>query len=731
MGLMNFAKNAMRKIRGGVTDMTGGQAGVTNDEFYKFITELWEEAKNKENEVKRAEKYWSGELENHLTMTTIFKDQKYSNDNIIQPIVETKISNLLDAQFEIAIVPEIGSFYDMNAIKDSQAVADIFNDEIKNIDKANQADVIDEMVVRDGENTGIGSSQVEWSTKNRPEGEVIITNIPARDIRWIDNVLVAFRKEYSVQEVKELYCKDENGNYVPELCDEIDQVSEIKIGNKDRRLTGSIISYQDSQNGEAGQAFATKGNIGGIQAGKVVNLVTMYLLDDSCYAPEENDDSVRSEMKSTFTKMYPNGRKVVFNLSASEKLILADEPLPESFRNLGNVDVYNPIIKNGLAGESPIKILYPIQDRIDGLYTKYRLKVQWDVDTQLVDEDFGIEDSALVNGPITKVKDFKDRKGQMSEPLTNDGILKGEKILEAIEKLKQSAYEKAGVNQTMLSGYRQTGTTSAEQVEALQESPMVKIRRQQRNFINYKIARAEKCLLFIMQNYSDQRFIQLSTGIDGAKIAQIKVDPQTNQKSIALLQEVQGIVKEIKSIPFNQKWKLKVECSAGTAVPRSRKELADLTDKLAASPIMASGDLDMIEMLLDANDYPKKRAVMSMLRAKQEAAQQPQAKVEAAQKGLLANPAMGQAFAAIFKSLTGYSAAQGAILRSFGLNGQTDTIIDAPAQSVTAKTNAEDIAAIVPGVISRNPTQAAFGNKTAVDIKNAEHQKGQAPTEIL
>ena len=29
MGLMNFAKNAMRKIRGGVTDMTGGGSSTS------------------------------------------------------------------------------------------------------------------------------------------------------------------------------------------------------------------------------------------------------------------------------------------------------------------------------------------------------------------------------------------------------------------------------------------------------------------------------------------------------------------------------------------------------------------------------------------------------------------------------------------------------------------------------------------------------------------------------
>ena len=194
---------------------------------------------------------------------------------------------------------------------------------------------------------------------------------------------------------------------------------------------------------------------------------------------------------------------------------------------------------------------------------------------------------------------------------------KSEKILDAIDKLKASAYEKAGINQTMLSGYRQTGTTSADQVDALQESPMVRIRRQQRNFNNYKVERAKKILMFIMQNYTDQRFIQLSAGVDGAKIAQVKSTPD-GQKSIEFLQEVEGVVKSIKTIAFNNKWQYKVECTAGTGVPRSRKDMGHLIDEIMKSPVMASGDLDKIDLYLTAKDFPQRRAYMSLLRTQQE-----------------------------------------------------------------------------------------------------------------
>ena len=313
--------------------------------------------------------------------------------------------------------------------------------------------------------------------------------------------------------------------------------------------------------------------------------------------------------------------------------------------------------------------------------------------------------------------------------MTNNAIAKSMQILEAIDKLKESAYRKVGLNPTMMSGYRQTGTSSAEQVEALQESPMVKIRRQQRNFKNYRIARAEKCMLFIMRKYSDQRLIQLSTGIEGADIAQIRTNPQTNQKEIALLQEVEGTIKEIRAIAFNDKWQFKVECSAGTEIPRSRKELADLTNKISVSPVMQSGDLDLIEMYLTANDYPKRRALMTLLRKKQEDAQQPINKTAALQRSLSV-PQTAAAFADVMKALTGFVAAQQAVLRSYGFIGQADTIIDAPIQTITAKSSVKDIAAIVPGQISREPAQAIFGNKAADDIENKKAENKLQPVGV-
>lgn len=729
MAFKDLTRKALNVISGGISNLSGGAVQVSEDTFWKFCNDLWQNAKSKKKEVLRAYRYWDGELTTPILGTNIFPDQTHSNDNIVQEITETKISNLLDAQFEIAVVPAMGAFYDISALKDAQAVADILNEEIQNIDKANSAELVDELVCRDGELCGLGGSQVEWSTKDRVDGEVKINHIPTQDLRWIDNTLFAFEKEYSVTECKELFAKDKDGNFIEDICKEIDEIATVKIGDKSRRQTGSVINYVNEQNQTAGQVFALDGGIGGVQAGKIVKLIVMYLLDDSCYAPEEQDDTEEAEMKQTFKRAYPNGRKIVFHADSDKKMIFADEPLDETFKNLGNIDTYNPIIHKGIDGKSPVEVVFPIQDRIDGLYKKYRVKVQCDIDTVIIDEDFGIEDGAFVTSPLTRVKDYNKLAKNVSEPMSNDAIAKSMQILEAVDKLKSSAYQKVGLNPTMMSGYRQTGTSSAEQVEALQESPMVKIRRQQRNFKNYRINRAEKCMLFIMRKYSDQRLIQLSTGIEGADIAQIRTNPNTNKREIALLKDVEGVIKEIRSIAFNDKWQFKVECSAGTEIPRSRKELADLTDKISISPVMQSGDLELIEMYLTANDYPKRRALMTLLRQKQTTAQIPVNKTAAMQDSLK-NPQAAAAFADTMKALVGFSAAQQAYLRGYGFIGQTDTIVDAPIQSITAKSSVKDIAAIAPAQISRKPEQAIFGNKAADDIENKKAENKLQPAGV-
>ena len=713
MSLLEKAANLLNRNRNGSQDL------------WQLLKDLYVKSSNKNSYVRMCFDYWEGKLKNTLKSNVYFSDQESSNDNIIEGIVETKISNLLDAQFTISVVPNIGSFYDINMIKNAQDVADILNDEIINIFTSNHQDQLDEQIARNGEVCGFGVSRVDWDDTERVEGNVKITNIAPEKCVWskdsdlTKSTVFAYEEVLSVYEAKKRYAMNEDGSFDEKKCELIDRISEVTIGDKDRAQGNAVINYINESNDTSGIAFTGGGGAAGIQAGRVVRLITMFLIDTSCYAPEESDSQEVADVKTESIRAFPNGRKVTFSLNSAAKIILEDIASPESFKSLGNIDVYNPITYKDLSGKSPLSDIFPIQDRINGLYTKYREKITWDFDTVIVDEDFGMEDSSLIRGPVTRVKDYNTNSRQISEVMTNQGVEKGVMILDAIDRLKKAAYEKAKMNETMLFGSRQTGTTSGDQVERLQESPLVNIRRQQKNFKDWKISVAEKCLRFIVSNYNQQRLIKLSAGIDGADIARIDTNTDTGQKSITLLKEVNGAISTIKSIPFNDKWEFAVEATAGMAIPRSRKELAQLTDKIVTSPIMQQENIDLIDMYLQAQDYPLRRSLVKMLRdlVKKKADTVPPA---LSFIDLIHNKDWGKAAADIFKSIEGFPLAQGQLLKGLGLDPTTGTIASLPASAVTAKTSATEIASITPTQISEKPNEVAFGYEQADKIERGQ-----------
>lgn len=697
------------------------QKSSSDNSLWKILFKLWENAEDNSAHVKTCKSYWNGDLKTTVSASRNFPEQQKTNDNIIKPIVETKLKNMLDAQFTIAVVPDTGAFFDVSAIKEAQAVADIFNEEIKNIFKRNNISQTQEEVGRYGEMCGFGSSQVEWTEKNRPDGEIVIKPLMSENLRWGKGSkrgripYFAYLEEFTPAEAKEKY-GIVNGAYDTEICKLIDDMTEGKEGLGHKEQTFNVINYVNDENSTAGRSFAEK-NLGGVQGNQIVKLVTMFLLDDSVYAPEQNDEVEVEQAKIEYKKAYPFGRMLVFSPNDKHKTILKDEACDEYFKNLGNIDIFNPTVWTNLSGKGEVDDLIPIQDRINGLYYRYREKIEWDFDTIIVDSEFGMEDNSLVRGGVTKVENYNKNNKMMSEPLSNNGIEKGKSILEAIEMLKQTAYKVARVNETMLYGMQQKGTTSGDQVEALQESPMTDIRSQQRNFKNWIIGVAEKCLLLISLKYNDQRLIELSTGIDGAKLALIKQDPQTKEKSIVLLNEA---LETVKSIKLNDKFKFKVDCVAGTEIPRSRRETADLTDRISVNPIMQSGNLELIDLYLTAQDFPNRRALIKVLREQSEEKANNPPKLTLDK--VLMSADIGKNVADIFKSLTGYSAAQGQLLSSVGLDPATDTITTAPAQQVTAKTSATEIAMVAPQQVSPNPDQISFGYNKALEIENKQSE---------
>lgn len=703
----------------------GSQPNAGNDVLWKLVKDLWDKAESKSDLCKQAQSYWEGNLTQSLPANIYFPSQNHTNCNIIKPIIETKLKNTLDAQFTMAVMPDIGSFYDYTAIKESQAIADIFNDELLNIFKRNNLDAIQEKIARQGFLCGYAASRTTWDDKLRHDGDIKIEWVKSESLRWSkgaedirDASYIAYSLDKSPSEIKEMFAKEPDGSFNQDLCKQIDEISQVSVGDQIRRQGNSVINYMTTTTGEnyAGRAF-TEGIVG-IQGGKKVQLIVMYLLDDSMYAPEVKDDAEKESAKQEYTKLYPNGRLVIFSVDEKKKLVLIDEPADEDFKSIGNIDVFVTTQYGGLGGNSEVSDLMPLQDRINGLYTKYREKIAWDFDTMLVDEDFGMEDNAIVRSGVTRVRDYK-RNIKTPDVVSNQGIEKAGILLDTIEKLKQSAYEIARVNETMLYGARQAGTTSGEQVEMLQESPMADIRAIQRNFKDWLVGVGEKCLHFIAKNYTDQRLIQLTTGLDEAKMARINTNQtgqpmqsgdqtiQPEERYIELLDEAMNAIKVIK---YNPEWKFKVEVIAGTEIPRSRREQSALMDKLAQAGVLGDmNDIDTAESYLKANDVPNYRAIISRRKRKEEKdSAKPMNFME-----IVTNPDMCKGVSDFLKSLEGFTADRATLLQGIGLSGKPDTLLDAPVQETIKQVDPASLTPILPELIADDPVKQRQGEAVA------------------
>lgn len=692
-----------------------------NESLWDLLSKQWEHGKDESRFVKTCIDYWNGKVSQQHRNKFFQK----TGTNTIKPIVETKLRAILDAEFSFAVVPKVKSFQDIQTIKDLQAIADILNDELKNIFNANDFTSIKEQVCRYGLLCGFGMSQVSWDATNRVEGEIKISAIESDNIRWDANAKsldtatwIGYKIQLSPALLKGRYCKNPDGSFDFEKCKQIDRLADkfTPIEQKNNQSNQNVIAFNDSSSNNAGLAY-TGDKISGLKQDKYIELICMFLLDDSLYAPEQNDDLDTEEMKNIGLLKYPYGRMVLFAADKASKLILEDTALDENFKNLGNIDVFNPTKWDGISGKGEVENLMPIQDRINAMYNNYIRALKNHFSTIIVPKESGITNESIVKFPVLSIENMQDLQGV--QVFTNNGIQEASTILDAINQLQAYAYQNARVNETMLYGQRQAGTTSADQVVALQESPQADIRGNQSNFKTWIISVGEKCINMIKNKYTVQRLIKLSTNIDGAKFAQIVSsisqnpndpnNPQQEQRELVLYNEA---LEECKRIKFGDDLEFEVEVVAGTEIPRTRKEQSNMIDKMMADGIFDKiKDLDLLELYLKMQDVPNYRAIIQVMRRKQEQAQaQPP---DYSWVNMFKMPETAKIFGDLFDKLDGYSLAKQAMLDKVGLPSEPGKLDNTPASDITKQSDVQEVATIVPNIISNNPNVSLNASQIA------------------
>ena len=686
-----------------------------NKALWNLVNNLWKNGTSWSEKYKKFYDYYDGKLDKNY-----FGNETKTSNNIIDEIVETKVTATLDAPFTIQVVPSISPLKDLTEIKNHQIVADIFNEELHHILKENNFDELKESVVRFAEIMGFSAIQTYINGDDGKE-EIKLEYVSPENIRWDksatkvqDLSFIAYQKNLVPNVVKEKYCKNEDGTYNEELCKLVDRIT---TGAKDEGVSsstgnGKIVAYKTENNG--GLAYNT-GSTDGIQAGKVVELVCMFLVDTSVYSPKDSDDIKTQSLKKESVYRYPYGRMITFALSEKEHLILEDIPAPKGFMNLANIDIFNTIQINKIEGKSEVEDLIPIQNRINGTLAKQSFLVSQNVNSIVApDGIMDIEDDEVVSQTILKVNKLNPDGSNPLFTIKNQMIDEAVKLEAIIGRYERQAYKKAKLNETMINGARQIGTTSGEQVEQLNESPMASIRMIQKNLKNFIIDIGTKIVKLIQEYYTDERYIEIATGLNVnnliVKYAQLGMN-ENGQQTIALYDEAMNIAQEIVLDP---EWEYKIDVVAGVEIPRSRKELSFLMEKIFTSGILNTNqDIDLLEMYLKSLDIPNYRAVIQLLRQKQQAQASQDVPIDL--KSIFINPNLSKAFADIIKSLEGFSKAKGQILNSLGLDASPDTFNSAPVQSITSKSSATDIATIMPEKISNNPIEQEAGQQNAVE----------------
>lgn len=683
-----------------------------NKALWKLVFNLWNNGTSWAEKYKKFYDYYDGKLDKNY-----FGNEEKTSNNIIDEIVETKVTATLDAPFTIQVVPSISPLKDLTEIKNHQIVADIFNEELHHILKENSFDELKESVVRFAEIMGFSAIQTYIGDNE----DIKLEYVSPENIRWDkgatkvkDLSFIAYKKVLTPNIVKERYCKNEDGTYNEELCKLVDKLTTgiSAEGTSSATGNGRIVAYKSENSG--GLAYNT-GTTDGIQAGKTVELVVMYLVDTSVYSPNENDNIKTQNLKQESVYRYPYGRMITFALSEQESLIFEDKPAPKGFENLANIDIFNTVQINRIEGKSEVEDLIPIQNRINGTLAKQSFLVSQNVNSIVApDGIMDIEDDEVVEHTIVKVNKLNPDGSNPLFTIKNQMIDEAVKLEAILGRYERQAYKKAKLNETMINGVRQVGTTSGEQVESLNESPMASIRMIQKNLKNFIMDIGCKVVKLIQEYYTDERYIEIATGLNvnqmTVKYAQLGMNEE-GQQTIALYDEAMQLAQEI---VLNPDWQYKIEVVAGVEIPRSRKELSYLMEKIFTSGILNTNqDIDLLEMYLRALDIPNYRAVISLLRQKQQAQQSQDVPIDL--KSIFLNPNLSKAFADIVKSLEGFSKAKGQILESLGLDASPDTFNSAPVQSITSKSSATDIATILPEKVSNNPIQAAEGQQNAVE----------------
>lgn len=515
--------------------------------------------------------------------------------NITKGIIDTKDSFILDNEIVSSVTPKSKSFANINQVGVLDDVASILNDCNRHILTKNNFDNFKKDIINNYNVCGLGVCETYWEQEKDDElGDVKLVSVdplnyfPDTSAKKVQDCNYIFIKEvYSSITLKKLY---------PQFIDEIDKAKKetSKEDKAENKADSAIVTVGDQYNTTQMYTDGAAPNNKVSQAGNVI-VWKCYLKDDSTFIADDDSQELIFE--------YPNGRMIKF-IEGADDYVLEDKPIDYPFGF--PIDI--------IKGQSTVKYITDIQDRINKAFTKIRYLVGGLLSFLAVTPDSGLSEQDIINQLVVEV----DQLNQM-DVITSNTAESIKYMVEYIKFLKEQAYEITRVNPALISGQKEQGVDSGKMVEALNDSPMTAIREVQKLFKNFIITQGNKNITLIQLYYTVPRIVRLSGG-DLAYIypGQQQENQQPTQPIIKIYkQNAQKQYEALKEINADLSiGEYEVEVIAGTELPRSRSEKAKLMLQLADMGKIPSTPTGT-EILLDALDIPDKTAI---LEANEEAA---------------------------------------------------------------------------------------------------------------
>ena len=573
-----------------------------------------------------------------------------NNENVTNGIVETKVTQVVQAEITTTIVPSNMTFSDANEIKVVDQLASVLDDLSKHVQRINAWDIFREDTCRTGGIIGTAIARCSWDYEAADGlGDVKVEELDPMLCKWDTSATEVegmnwffYEPEINILTLKKKYGVDEQGNINQEMMDKLNSLTAMPK-DKDKpeeSMAKGVINY--TANSTSGQAY-TYGTTGMQRSTDNIKVIECYIKDDSVFMPAKGDGTQTEAKKEEWRFQYPNGRYIVYVSQNNNRFVLEDRPIDYPFGFPIDMFTWMPSRKKGekLIGLGEVKNLIPIQDRINKLYNRlskciqqYQSYIAFDPTTTGLKAD----GSDFTDDFLIAVKNLAQSPLQI---VTNNTLAEINNLLELIQHYRQSAMNIARINDTMLSGKHESGVTSAKQVESLKQNPLTAIDAIIRRYKSFLLKVTNKSLKLVQLYYNVPRMVRIAEGKQFAEIPAREeqvTNPQTgapmaNPKQPPIRIFDAGTMKVVKEIQSDLSlYGYECEVIAGAGIARSPQENAALTMQLVQMGVF-SGEmgLETVKLILRANDYPNRNSIIAELEKKQaeqsnQPAQMPQAK---------------------------------------------------------------------------------------------------------